>query len=421
MPDFRRGKYGWAVVAKPDGSGDDLYRRASTVSGYLDDAGGLIDWKAAMTAFGIVRSDSMIANFRLLNWDDDKAAVKQLVQKAAIAGGAESAAEMGTAFHKLVESHHAGVQLDEDLISDQFKAALRAYLEMLDEYQLSIVGTEVRVVNDDHRIAGTADLVMKAGQDIDTPFGTVEAGTSFIGDLKTGHVSELSGVKMGMQLGIYSHSTPYDASRNERQPWTAPVTPLNRSIGLIVKVDLKAGRVEPWWLNLEEAYGLVPLAMQVASTRSSGRKLISRSTSAPATAPAKEKAPAKPPAKEIRDAIKAAETLEALETVEAEYGEFFTDAQTRLFTERKNALAAPATEDAPPTDDTPWEGQEAPEAPASPEPVDDYGPEHAKRVAAEARNVGELRSAYVTFSRNNAPAEVLSILASRAASLSEGE
>ena len=417
MPDFERGKWGWAVVHQEDG-GTDIYRRASTVAGYLDDKSNLIDWKAAMTCFGVVRSEAMIANFRMLNWHDDKSRIRELVKKAAVAGGAEDAADMGTAFHRLVEAHHKREQLDEDLISDEFKAALKGYTELLAELNLAAVGSEVRVVNDTHRIAGTADLILRAEVDIETPFGTIAAGQAFIADVKTGSVSDYSGMSMGMQLGIYSHSIPYDAGRNVRTSWEG-IGELNPAIGLILKVDLKAGTATPWWLNLNEAYGFVDLAMQVSASRTKGRKLIAQGGAAAATE--KPTAPAKPAAKEIRDAIKAAETLEDLEAVEAGYGKFFTDAQAKLFTERKDALAAPAAEDAPPTDDTPWEGQEAPEAPASPEPVDDYGPEHAKRVAAESRNVGELRSAYVTFSRNNAPAEVLSILASRAAFLSESE
>lgn len=456
MPDFERGKWGWAVVHQKDG-GTDIYRRASTVASYLDDKSNLIDWKAAMTCFGVVRSEAMIANFRMLNWHDDKPRIRELVKKAAVAGGAEDAADMGTAFHRLVEAHHKREQLDEDLISDEFKAALKGYIELLAELKLTAVGSEVRVVNDTHRIAGTADLILRAETDIETPFGTIAAGQALIADVKTGSVSDYSGMSMGMQLGIYSHSTPYDAGRNVRTSWEG-IGELNPAIGLIFKVDLKAGTTTPWWLNLDEAYEFVDLAMQVSASRTRGRKLIAQGgTAAAAEKPA---APAKPAAKEVRDAIKAAEDLNALDDVGTRYGKFFTDAQQRMFTERKEAfLAADGigddTGEAPTRDeirtalgqaDSVAELEAVREryadhlsdeqveaiaeriagyqfdaaATSEPEPVDDYGPEHAKRVAAESRNVGELRSAYVTFSRNNAPAEVLSILASRAASLSEG-
>lgn len=418
MPDFERGKWGWAVVHQKDG-GTDIYRRASTVASYLDDKSNLIDWKAAMTCFGVVRSEAMIANFRMLNWHDDKPRIRELVKKAAVAGGAEDAADMGTAFHRLVEAHHRREQLDEDLISDEFKAALKSYTDLLDELGLTAVGSEVRVVNDTHRIAGTADLILRSESGIETPFGTIAASQAFIADVKTGSVSDYSGMSMGMQLGIYSHSTPYDAGRNVRTSWEG-IGELNPEIGLILKIDLKAGTATPWWLNLSEAYEFVDLAMQVSASRTRGRKLIAQgSVPAVAVEPA---TPAKPAAKEVRDAIKAAEDLNALDDIGARYGEFFTDAQQRMFTERKEAFLATdgigdEDETAPPTEDTAWEDSKAPAAPE----VDDYGPEHAKRVAAESRNVGELRSAYVTFSRNNAPAEVLSILASRAASLSESE
>lgn len=82
-----------------------------------------------------------------------------------------------------------------------------------------------------------------------------------------------------------------------------------------------------------------------------------KSLTAEATKPEPEPdKPAKPSAKEIRDAIAKADTLEELKAVEDQYGKCFTQAQRKAYSARVEKLTP-----APPTDGTPWEGQDAPE------------------------------------------------------------
>lgn len=369
-PDFKRGRWGWAEVAQPNG-GTDLYRRVTTVAGYLDDMSGLIDWKSAMTAFGMAKSPSLLANFRLLSWADDKAKVKEMVKKAASVGGADDAADMGTAFHKLVEMHHAGEDLDDDLITPEFKKALKAYTGAIDNWGFTCEATELTVVNDTWRAAGTADLVFSAKEDLETPFGTIPAGECFIADVKTGSVSELSGMKMGMQLGIYAHSTPYDAGKDQRTEWPKPISKI---AGLIIKVDLKAGEIIPWWLDLQKAYELVELSLNVSAARTAGRKLIAQADLKSAPATTDEKPPAEP--------------------------EKPATADDNPFTEESKA------------DDTWPETKEEKDEPA------EFSVEHAQQECAKAANVAELRELYKRFSRGGAGTDACKVIAEAAAALS---
>ena len=384
-PDFKRGKYGWAEIAQTDG-GTGLYRRATTVAGYLDDKSGLVDWTAAMVAFGMAKSPAMLANFQLLDWHDDKSKVKEMLAKAKDLGGGSEAADMGTAFHKVVEMFHQGQPIDRDTLPPNFAETLAAYERFLEDWGLVCVGTEVKIVDDENAIAGTADLALKFRKDVETPFGTIKAGEGFIGDVKTGSVSSYSGLSMGMQLSIYSHGKPYDVLSGERIAW--PTSEWNPSIGLILKVDVKNHSITPWWLDLSTAHQLVDLAMQVSKVRSSGRKMIVE-----ATAPAPE---AKP---EIKHA-----PISDLQ---------FKDRATEL-----NTTPEPAPEKADPL--PPLEVVNIEDQAPAPAPEPEPEKSRAELIAEEAEalpNVGAAREAYKKWRREGASAEELLPIANRAAAL----
>lgn len=380
-PDFKRGRYGWAEITQPDG-GTKLYKRVTTVAGYMDDKQGLIDWTAAKVAAGVAQNKGLQSSFALLSWEDDKPKIKDLVAKAKAFGGGDDSADRGTAFHKVIEMHHGGQAIDSDLLPEGFEAALDAYKTFVAEKGIEVVGTELTIVDDANELAGTADLVYTFSKAVKTPYGTIKKGTGIIADVKTGSVSELSGLKMGLQLGIYSHGQPYDAGTDQRTDWPVEINP---NIGLILKVDLDAGTVTPWWLNLKGAYELLPLAFKIDQARKNGKKLIAAGEIEPAPAPAK-KTPA-PKVEPSAEAQAAAEVQTAKEIAEA-----------------------------PPTDGTPWEEPKAQQA--APEPaVDDYGAEHARRASAAAHNRAALADVYKDFARRQVSADILKIITDRAAEL----
>ena len=372
-PDFKRGKYGWAEIAQTDG-GAGLYRRATTVAGYLDDKSGLVDWTAAMVAFGMAKSPAMLANFQLLDWHDDKSKVKEMLAKAKDLGGGSEAADMGTAFHKVVEMFHQGQSIDRDTLPPNFAETLAAYERFLEDWGLVCVGTEVKIVDDENAIAGTADLALKFRKDVETPFGTIKAGEGFIGDVKTGSVSGYSGLSMGMQLSIYSHGKPYDVLSGERIAWPTPEW--NPRIGLILKVDVKNHSITPWWLDLSTAHELVGLAMQVSKVRSSGRKMIVEAST---------------PAPEAKPDLQ------------------FKDRATELNTTPEPEKADPL----PPLEVVNIEDQ-------APAPAPEPEKSRAELIAEEAEalpNVGAAREAYKKWRREGASAEELLPIANRAAAL----
>lgn len=368
--DFKRDRWGRPVIETQDGQSS--YTRATTMAGTMEDLNGLIAWKQAMTAIGMTRSKSIQASMSFLSYDEDKSKVKALVEKAFALGGGEDKADIGTAFHSLVEMYHQGIHPQPGVeLPEGFGESLEAYKSFVADWGMTAQASELSIVEDVNRVAGTADLFVTFDRDIETPFGVIEKGKGIIADVKTGSVSDLSGMKMGMQLAAYSHGTPYDPDKGGRFDWPAPI---EKGIGLIIKVDLEAHTITPWWLNLEAAFELIPLAVQVRDARKAGRGFITK-------AEADEKPKKKARAKKAAEPEKT-DPLPPLEVVNIE-----------------DQVKAPEPEPA----------------------VEPYSVEDAKAKAAEVKNKGELRDLYKDFEvarrRGQSSAEAVQVIASRAADL----
>lgn len=329
-PEFERGKFGWAKITQTDGS-EQLYRRATTVAGYMEDKEGLIGWKSAMAAFGFSRSKSLLSALSVLDWKNDKSKVKEIVERAQALGGGSDAADLGTAFHRVIERHVMGEVLDYDRLPDGFGEALDAFIQFQKDFGITVSASELTVVDDANQIAGTADAVFSFNEDVTTPFGKIKAGQGVIGDFKTGSVSDLAGMKMGQQLSIYSHADPYDAGRGVRTPW--PIE-MNQDIGLVLKIDLDNAKVIPWWLDLKSAYEWIQLSLKVAATRTAAKKIIKQAPVA--ASKGTNEAPAAAEvlgAREVGKLITAAQTVADLDSIKAEHGGVFTPTMTKRFSE----------------------------------------------------------------------------------------
>lgn len=366
--DFERDRWGRPLIEQESGS-PQAYVRATTMAGTLEDLNGLIAWKQAMTAIGMTRSKSIQASMSFLSYDEDKGKVKQLVEKAFALGGGEDKADIGTAFHSLVEMYHRDIHPQPGVeLPDGFGESLEAYKSFVADWGMKAVASELTIVEDQNRVAGTADLLVTFDRDMETPFGTITAGDAIIADVKTGSVSDYSGMKMGMQLAAYSHGKPYDAAKGLRLQWPARVATW---VGLILKVDLEAHTVEPWWLDLKSAFELIPLAVQVRDARKAGRGFITKAGEKPKKAGAKKTAEPKK-----------TDPLPPLEVVNIE-----------------DQVKAPEPEPA----------------------IEPYSVEDAKAKAADIANLGQLRELYKEFEsarrRGESTAEAVAVIASRSAEL----
>ena len=397
-PEFARGKFGWAKIAQPDG-GEELYRRATTVAGYMEDKEGLIGWKSAMAAFGFAKSKSLLSALSVLDWKNDKDKVKDIVSRAQSLGGADDAADLGTAFHRVIERHVAGEVIDYDTLPDGFGDALDAFIQFSKDFGLTVAASELTVVDDAHQIAGTADAVFTFDEDITTPFGQLKAGVGVIGDFKTGSVSDLSGMKMSQQLSIYSHADPYHAGKGIRTEWPCSI---NSDIGLVLKVDLDSGVIIPWWLDLKAAYEWIELSLKVAATRTKARKAIkqaavttSKGTNLKAGTEVDDLdagQPEKLGAREVGKLITAAASRAELQKIHREHGDVFTEAMQARY-DKLMAEQFPETDHEPPADVDEQVAQEEIKA-VMPEPSVE-----ANKALGAATTVEELQAVWKQYAK----------------------
>src|SRR5699024_2403228 len=228
-------------------------------------------------------------------------------------------------------------------------------------FGLTVEASELTVVDDAHQIAGTADAVFSFNEDITTPFGKLEAGVGVIGDFKTGSVSDLSGMKMGQQLSIYSHAAPYHAVKGVRPEWPCSI---NCNLGAAFKVDLDSGTIVPWWLDLKSAYEWIELSLKVAATRTKAPKAIkqaavatSKGTNVKAGTEVDDLEvgqPEKLGAREVGKRSTAATTRDELIAIRDQHEAVFTEKMSDRFDTKYDEIA-----DAAPADDEPEPSVEA--------------------------------------------------------------
>lgn len=248
---IKRGRY---QIVSPDGGERTGYTRATTISTSIEDKSNLIDWKAAKVALGMARNPGLVARAATAD-QDDKAAFRKIALAAADAGGANEAAEIGTAIHAALEvSWH-----DLSAAPSMFATEAKAVHEALKAAGLSVVPGLVErvVVNDTLKVAGTFDLVLTDGT------------TNYIADVKSGKTL-LGALGYAIQLylyatadSLYDHGIAEDGSQDVR----SPMPDLDKTRGVILHIRRSSTECDLHWIDLEVGAAALDLAMQVRETR----------------------------------------------------------------------------------------------------------------------------------------------------------
>ena len=188
----RRNGRGAYLVCPPGTSKPVGYSRATSISSLLDDTGFLKDWGQRMTALGLAgRPDLFDA---LKNQDPtDTTAINSICRAALEASGANLRRDLGTLIHTYFERSciDPTFETPEPYAADI--AAIHAAISAAG-YRLRPEFSEMVLVLDEHRIAGTADSVLERISD----------GALFIADLKTGRT--LHPLNHSIQLAIYARA-----------------------------------------------------------------------------------------------------------------------------------------------------------------------------------------------------------------------
>lgn len=252
-PQVRRDRWGRYLVLPPEGGKPVGYTRATTVAKALDDASSLTAWAKRMVAIGLHDRPDLLAQVGTVR--DDKRALNQLCERAAEAGGATTRRDLGTTIHALVER----AILTGEAPSGPHAADVQAVLDTIARLGYRVAECELMVVNDRHRIAGTADLILYD-----------ERNTCIIADLKTGSSVNYGALSWAVQLAIYAtadaaytQGAADDGSEDERRP----LPNIDATTAMILHCEPGSGACTPYRLDLVRGLEALDVALSVRELR----------------------------------------------------------------------------------------------------------------------------------------------------------
>ncbi|MER6231724.1 hypothetical protein ABT169_21615 [Streptomyces sp. NPDC001616] len=287
-----RDGHGKPLVIPEAGGKPKALVRTTTFIDCIEDKSNLVDWGKRMVLVGAQKRPSLLDAVAELDPGNkaDKKRLDALAERAMDVSGANDKREKGTYLHDLSEYVDRGEQLPSH-VSDQDIEDMAAYL--IETAPLTVHAVEQFVVCSELGVGGTYDRTY--GYEGLGPLGEPISGR-FIGDLKTGSV-EYGGLKMAMQLAIYSRAKKYDHTlfpapiRDEDekgfQKWkkvevspeeaakayTVP-EPVNQDWGIIVHLPSGEGVCKLYWVDLNIGWKAAQLALTIREMRGLSRKAM---------------------------------------------------------------------------------------------------------------------------------------------------
>ena len=246
-PELPRDRWGRPMVTPPGGGKAVAYTRCTTYVAALEDTYNLSRWQQRMVATGLARRPDLV--LAAAAHSDDRDEMDRICQSELDAAAAGAAAGVGTALHRLTERLDRGQELG--VVPEAYRADIEAYRTATAD--LEPVHIERFCVQDDLKVGGTPDLVVRLGNEL------------FIADKKTGSIDYGAG-KIAMQLAMYSRSVFYNHLSRTRESMGG----VNQERGIIIHLPAGTGRCELKWVDLTAGWEAIQLATQVRVWR--GRK-----------------------------------------------------------------------------------------------------------------------------------------------------
>jgi hypothetical protein len=260
VADVPRDRWGRPLVIPPGGGNAIAYTRVTTFIDVLDDPFNLTQWKRRMVALGLAQRPDLLLRVTSLGPEPAKeteggAAYKRWKKQmdetcdaAVEAAKASASATIGTALHALTERMDRGQ--DVGVVPDSYKPHLKAYEDATKN--MTAVHIERFTVNDELRVGGTPDRVLR----IDGHPKLV------IGDLKSGDV--VYGIlKIAQQLAIYAHAQLYNPADGTR----TSLGDVDLERGLIIALNARSGKCELLWVDLTRGWAAVQISKTVRDAR----------------------------------------------------------------------------------------------------------------------------------------------------------
>lgn len=251
-----RDRYKRPLIIPPGGGQPLPYTRVSTFAGYLDNGHGLGTWKARNVALGVARHDDLRRMIAGLAYGDPL--LDEHIETALCR--VDDKAAWGTAVHSFTEPGGS------PYVPPEMLADVTSYFDVTKALGITAVHTELFVVNDDLKVAGTLDHVYD-----------VPGRGLLVGDKKTGKKKPQA---VSIQLACYAGSFIYD-------PATGARTPLGTSLdsGLLVHIPKEEGRTEVFTVDLVKGRAAAELALRIKAFNEDTGLLEVLQPTAPTPAP----------------------------------------------------------------------------------------------------------------------------------------
>ena len=266
--DFPRGSNGAPRVMTPDGEKSETYARTSSVGSVLEDDSALTNWRISTALVGQAQRPELVAAvLAAMPYSENKSKFTKLREEAIQAGRGSFKADLGTAVHAMSERWEEDPNYDP---GPTYRPALELYSSEMARLGLKSHLIECKIVNDKHKIAGTADRIYVTTIPLVAPDMTViPAGSYIIGDLKTGESLDFSLPGYTIQLAGYAGGLLYDVEAQRR----IETPEIRQDWAIIVHLSVEKNICEFLWVNLEVGrYGL-EMVDQVKEWRRNWRRV----------------------------------------------------------------------------------------------------------------------------------------------------
>ena len=236
------------------------YSRPSSYGKIIENAETLTLWERRAAVLGCFRDPiSVLAplvgveNLELS--EDHRDLLNDVAAHAKQVARADLAADRGTHTHVTTEVDDDGQDIitlladgvDLGIPVDVQLAVLESWRQLV-EGRFELLASEIAVVSDVYRSAGTLDRIARLLVDFDyvTADGekrTIRAGTVVVLDIKTGQLRVKAGQpeywhSYAVQVAIYAGAVPYNVDSDLREQWPEGVT-IDQNVALIAHLDVK--------------------------------------------------------------------------------------------------------------------------------------------------------------------------------------
>lgn len=254
MAEPQRDRWGRYSLPDPDTGEARYWTRATTLAEATQDAFGLTEWKLRTTVLGMGKRPDLCALAEASD-EEDKGQLTSIWKQAMSAAGADNRAHLGTALHKATQRLD---QLGDDggVFSDtRWQREIEVYKMAKQEWGILTHPSmcERITVVPEVEVAGTMDKIVKY-EDKPTVL-----------DLKTGNSVTLGGMKIAIQIALYSRGRVLWDEKNMK--WVPMVKGLDQDRGLVLHLPVGEARATLYEIDLNVAWQLALQAYEIRAAR----------------------------------------------------------------------------------------------------------------------------------------------------------